>query len=353
MRIVALVLCLASGSISAADLTLTPRIESFIRRQQLPGFAIGIVRNGRVVYARGFGVDHLGKDARPITTRTLFHMASITKPFVATAVMQLAERGKVDLDAPVSRYVPYFRQNITVRQMLTHTSGMPDVEDYEWSKPQYDDGALERYVRSIAGAKPLFPPGDHYEYSNMAYEVLGDLVAKVSGQPFESYVQRNILGPARMRDSTLLVREAKPKLLAWGHERDANGKVFPSDGYPYNRAHTPSSNLHSNVEDMLRWATLNMKRGSVLRRASYDAMWTPAARVPDRDYSVGLSWFIGDYRGHRAILHSGADTGFQTSLVMLPDDQIAVVWMTNGDWLERDARLEITHAALDAALDPN
>src|SRR5207247_1246950 len=126
---------------------LEPLIERFVQWQEIPGLAIGIVENDRLVYAHAFGLKHLGRPADPLTTRSLFHMASITKPFVATAIMQLVERGIVDLDAPVVKYLPYFRladdrySQITVRQMVTHTSGMPDVEDYEWNKPQYDAGA--------------------------------------------------------------------------------------------------------------------------------------------------------------------------------------------------------------------
>ena len=106
----------------------------------------------------------------PITTRSLFHMASITKPFVATSIMQLVEIGKIDLDAPVVKYLPYFHmaderyKTITARQLVTHTSGMPDVEDYEWQKPQYDEGALERYVRRLSKLKLAFAPGEKFQY---------------------------------------------------------------------------------------------------------------------------------------------------------------------------------------------
>ena len=130
--------------------TLQPLIEQILLRQQRPGLAIAVVEQNRVVYAHGFGVKRLGREDDPITTRSLFHMASITKPFVATSLMQLVEKGKIDLDAPVVRYLPYFRiaderyTTITVRQMVTHSSGMPDVEDYEWDKPQYDDGSLDQ-----------------------------------------------------------------------------------------------------------------------------------------------------------------------------------------------------------------
>ena len=141
------------------------------------------------------------KSTDAVTPRSLFHMASITKPFVATAVMQLVEKGRMRLDAPLTTYLPYFKmadpraQTITIAQLLSHTSGMPDVYDYEWDKPQYDDGALERYVRSVQDRTLLFAPGERIQYSNMAYEILGDVVAKASGMTFEDYVRQNILEP--------------------------------------------------------------------------------------------------------------------------------------------------------------
>lgn len=161
---------------------LQPVLEKLIQRQDLPGFAIAVVEDNRIAYAAGFGVRNMTRKDDPITARSLFHMASITKPFVATSIMQLVENGKMDLDAPVIKYLPYFRMAderykiITIRQMVTHTSGMPDVEDYEWDKPQYDDGALERYVRSLSNLKLDFAPGERFAYSNMAFEILGDVI---------------------------------------------------------------------------------------------------------------------------------------------------------------------------------
>src|SRR5262249_57727344 len=120
-----------------------------------------------------------GDPARPVTPETLFHMASVTKPFVATAVMQLVEQGKVELDAPVTKYLPHFHlkdsryDSITVRQMLTHTSGMPDVKDYRWDKPENDDGALERYVRGLRTQGLGCHPGSKLPSTNMASKGLG------------------------------------------------------------------------------------------------------------------------------------------------------------------------------------
>lgn len=223
---------------------LQPLIEDFVHQQQIPGFAIGVIQDDRLVYAHGLGVENLVHNPDPVTPRSLFHMASITKTFVATSIMQLVEAGKINLDTPVVQYLPYFRvaddryQTITVRQMVTHTSGMPDVENYEWDKPQYDDGALERYVRSLSNQKLIFAPGADFRYSNMAFEVLGDLIAKVSGESFDDYVQNHILTPLKMKDSTLLIKKTNPKLMTWGYERDKDGHVFPSKVYPYT-IHSP------------------------------------------------------------------------------------------------------------------
>lgn len=331
--------------------TLQPWIERLLLREHRPGLAIAVVEGNRVVYARGFGVKRLGQDD-PITTGSLFHMASITKTFVATSLMQLVEKGRIDLDAPVVRYLPYFRmaddryRTITVRQMATHSSGMPDVDDYEWDKPQYDDGALERYVRGLSDRTLLFAPGEKFRYSNMAFEILGDVIAKVSGQSFDDYVQDRILTPLRMTDSTLLVRRADARLLTWGHELDARGRPFPSKIFPYNRAHSPSSNLHSNVLDMARWAIANMNHGEldgrrILQTSTYGLMWKRTSSP------VGISWFLGEYRGAAMIGHSGGDTGYKTDLAILPEKKIAVVWAMNSDWRGSGG---LTQAALDVAL---
>jgi CubicO group peptidase (beta-lactamase class C family) len=338
---------------------LQPLIEDFVHRQQIPGFAIGVIQDDQLVYAHGFGVKNLVDNHDPVTPRSLFHMASITKTFVATSIMQLVEAGKINLDTPVVRYLPYFRiaddryQTITVRQMVTHTSGMPDVEDYEWDKAQYDDGALERYVRSLSNQKLIFAPGTDFRYSNMAFEVLGDLIAKVSGESFDDYVQNHILTPLKMRDSTLLIKKTDPKLMTWGHERDKDGHVFPSKVYPYNRMHSPSSDLHSNVEDMARWALVNLNHGElddrrILKEQTYDVLWKPERKLSD-GRAVGISWFLSEYRGQTTVSHGGGDIGYSTFLILLPEKKIAVVLMANCDWLGK-GRDQIADAALDVAL---
>lgn len=337
---------------------LEPKIKRFIHDGALPGFAIGVVKDGKLIYAQGFGVAKIGADA-PVTSRSLFHMASVTKTFVATSIMQLVEQGKIDLDAPVTRYLPYFKmaderyRDIKIRQMLSHTSGIPDVTDYHWDKPEYDTGALERFVRSIAPQKLVFAPGEKFAYSNTAYEMLGDVIAKVSGQSFEEYVQQHILTPLGMKSSTLLVREADPKLLTTPHVRE-NSKVVVSKIFPYNRAHAPSSTLYSNIEDMSRWAIANLNHGEldgqrILKRETAEQMWRPV--VSAFNVKEGISWFIADLQGHRIVMHDGGDVGFRSTLMLAPEDSVAIIAMSNYAPTDKDYLQELAAGALKIMLD--
>jgi CubicO group peptidase (beta-lactamase class C family) len=332
-----------------------PVLRKAIAETRLSGLAVGIVRGGRLIYAEGFGVRTLADPASAVTPDTLFHMASVTKTFVATSVMQLWEKGKVDLSTPVVRYVPYFRladqryNAITVRQMLTHTSGMPDVQDYEWTNPQYDDAALERYVRSLTNQRLISAPGEQFKYSNMAYEVLGDLVAKVSGQSFEEYVRQHILEPLNMRSSSLLVKQADPKRLASPHVISGGNPVVRKV-FPYNRMHAPSSTLYSSVNDMSRWAIANLNRGElegkrILRESTYATMWAAAG---EHVKNVGISWHRGLHRDTVGLIyHGGADVGFRSNIVLVPSRGVGLILMGNCD----NAPLrELTPALLDVIL---
>jgi CubicO group peptidase (beta-lactamase class C family) len=333
---------------------LQPFVQEVVASFALAGLAIGIVKSGEVVYARGFGVRSLDTQ-EPVTPRSLFHLASVSKPFVATAIVQLVEQGKIALDAPVVTYLPYFRlkdpryKEITVRQMLSHTGGMPDSDEYHWHEPEYDDEALERFVHSLTGEELIAAPGEKFAYSNIAYEVLGDVIAKVSGQTFESYVKTHILAPLEMHNSTFLRREVPPDLAVTPHF-GAPLRVL-AGAYPYHRAHAPSSTLHSSVEEMCQWAIANLNRGrfkdkQILQPQSYSQLWQPYAQTGDTIWTeaTGLGWFFGTYRGHPVMHHGGSDPGFSSEVVLVLAEDAAVVVFANSN-------TAATGCVMDAALD--
>lgn len=173
-------------------------LQDMMVRWDVPGMALGMVQGDEIVCAKGFGVQSLETRA-PVTADTVFCLQSVSKCFVAVAVMQWVERGILDLDAPLARYLPYFQlddercRQITIRQALSHTSGMPDMDENEYielvAHPEEDEGSAERFVRALRRRKLVANPGERFSYSNIAYNVLGNLLAKVSGQSFESVLQ--------------------------------------------------------------------------------------------------------------------------------------------------------------------
>ena len=341
--------------------------RGFAEQHRLPGLAAGVWRRGEVILR--FGVGHqAGAGSPPIDGETVFHIASVTKPFVATAVMQLVDEGRMCLDCPLRRYLPYFSMEgagtdqITVRQILTHTAGMGDTSDFRWTTPEYDDGAVERYVRSLAPLRLDFAPGSEWRYSNRGFDVLADAIAKTAGVPFEAVIQRRILKPLGMSRSTLLMSDIDSARMAIGHRRDGTAVGY----YPYNRRHAGSSTLHSTLDDMLRWAAANLGRGTldqqrILPASAYDVLWRPyrdiratiAEQVRGAGYefpydsmAIGLSWFLPVDRGRQLVYHSGSDPGFASNILLSPAEQIGVVVLINGSGADpRALSRELLNAA--------
>jgi CubicO group peptidase (beta-lactamase class C family) len=340
---------------------LTGVLAEILSRWEIPGMAVGVVSANEVLFTRCFGVQSLAT-MQPVTPESIFCVASVSKSFTASAVMQLAERGLVDLDAPVNLYLPYFQigaercARITPRQILSHTSGMPDMDEGEYdllvAHPEWDDGAAERYVRGLSGRKMAADPGERFLYSNIAYNVLGDLIAKVSGMPFETYLKTCVLAPARMPQSTFCFAEVPRDRLAVPHIRIPDRIVRPI--YPYHRADAPASFLHSSLTDMCRWLMACLNQGSlggrqILSPASLEQMWQPAARwgYPPLYEDMGLGWTLGHYHGAKTASHGGMGFGWTDFMVVLPERNRAAVILCNE---ESFARGRTVGAVLDVIL---
>ncbi len=324
--------------------SFSERLDSFINEYltgfNIPGLSIAVVRDRQVVFSRGYGVSDVNTGKRA-TPETLYSTASVTKLFVGTAVMQLVEQHRLDLGDPVMKYLPYFKlkdnryKYITIFHLLSHTSGLPDIETEEfyssWERPEYDDAALERYVRGLGDRSLMENPGESYAYSNMGYDILGDVISKVSGIPFEQYIKRRLLGPLGMDKSTVLFKAVDKNLLASPHLMDGNFRYRVSPLIPYSRRHPACGTLFSNVMEMSRWAMANIDRGlfrgkRILADGSYDTMWRPAVL---EDNPVGVSWLIEDFGGYKMFSHGGGDPGYRTEFYIVPEKGVGVVVMAN------------------------
>jgi CubicO group peptidase (beta-lactamase class C family) len=320
----------------------------------IPGLTVAVTRNDSVIYTGSFGVRNVDTQEQ-MKPQYIFHWASVSKTLVATAIMQLTERGKISLDKKLTEYLPYFSQKesfykeITIRQVLNHTSGIDDVQDYEWDKPQYDTEAPERYVRSLSNDNMLFNPGTDWSYSNTAYNILGDLITKVSGIPFETYIKENIFQPLEMENTSFIYPEIQDSLRVTPHVWKA--KVATSSVYPYNRIHAPSGCLNSSVLEMTHYAMANLHRGEykgtrILSDSSYNLLWSNSVNIEDKP-KVGLSWFLNEYKGLKIVEHDGVDLGFASDFVLVPEKNISVSVVSNYD---RTPTIDIAYAVLDYVL---
>lgn len=304
--------------------TLDAYLEKALYFYDLPGLSVRIDRGGES-YAQAVGWQDV-PEKKPLRTDHVFHMGSVTKLFVGTAILRLAENGKLRLDETLPELLPWFSmadpafRRITAAQLLSHTSGMPDVADYRWYAPETDEGALVRYLRSpeVTGARLLHPPEEpRFIYSNMAYEALGAIVAERSGMAFEDYVDQTLFQPLGMAASTLLTFERDPALLCTPHSKGEDNRIAAAPHFPYNRAHAPSSTLTATPSDLAKWGKAHLGR-TVLSPESYDAAWTPVATVPNNGEQIGLAWFRREQNGHVLYGHEGTDDGFRASFWICP-----------------------------------
>jgi CubicO group peptidase (beta-lactamase class C family) len=277
----------------------------------------------------------------PLSTSDAFHFASISKLFVASAVLRLADEGRINLDERLTSYLPDFRVNdaryaeITVRHILSHISGIPDIEDYHWREPETDSDALRRYALSgeVCALKLLWNPGSgHFKYSNIAYDVLGAAFENVTGKSFERLMSELFFEPLGMRNTTYFtpLRERGGSRLVRPHYKDAENHIRVQNYFPYNRAHAPSSTLTSTLRDIKAFGDLWIDMAEAKEPAATEAL-RPQTNVPGGNEKMGLSWFIRKQGDYTLYGHEGADDGFRSSFWICPELRLQYTVLSNQD----------------------
>ncbi|MEO7368465.1 MAG: serine hydrolase domain-containing protein [Gemmatimonadaceae bacterium] len=322
-------------------------VRRFTRTYNIPGAAVSIVRNGNVVKAAGYGTANLELNV-PVGAHSVFEIGSITKQFTAEAIMMLIELGKLGLDDPVSRYIPDLPSawdGIHIRHLLTHTSGL-----YDWESDTATAFSLTReYTASefitLVGSQPLaFNPGSRFAYTNSAYPLLGLVIERVSGIPYERFIRERIFTRAgmtetRIRDNFGLVRNR-----ASGYAD--SGSVF-RNGQPLRpRILAANGLILSTASDMARWM-IALLDDAIVTKASATTMSTPTrlangSAVP----FLGIGWFLGSAAGHRYMAHNGSTAaGFSSVVYIFPDDALGVTVLLNIDRGDAVNRLATNIAA--------
>jgi CubicO group peptidase (beta-lactamase class C family) len=311
----------------AVDDYLTLRMA----REHIPGLSLVVVRHGKIVKAKGYGYASLEHKA-PARTDTVYDLASTTKPFVATAIMLLKQDGKLSLDDTVGKFidnVPETWKVITVRQLLSQTSGIKDyLADLNHDFP--NEAPPEEIVKAAMDAPLNFTSGAKWQYSNTGYVVLGMIVKKVSGQTYDALLQERVFGPLRMTDTLRhtpdgVIPHRASGYLYYGGFRNA-------DFLRYMMTNHGDRGLLSTALDLAKFDAA-LSSGKVLNAESMKAMWTPVITFDGGytyPFSYGLGWFIKTFNGHKQISHPGGAPGTGAILSRYPDDDLTVILLANG-----------------------
>ena len=317
--------------------TLRPFIQQQMAEKELPALSIAIIDDQQIVWAQGFGMAD-PKSKTPASADTVYRIGSVSKLFTDIAVMQLVERGELNLDAPVTDYLPDFHPEnpfgtpITLRQLMSHRSGMlrePPVGNYfETSQP-----TLAATVHSLNDTELVFGPNTHTKYSNAAIAVVGYLLEERSQEPFAQYLKSSVLDPMGMRHSSFEPNPAIVANLAKAEMWTYDGLKFEAPTFQLGMA--PAGSMYSTVNDLGHFVSVllaqgKVENGALLKPATLEQMWSP--QFPNSGGSVfGLGFHVRSLDGHRLVGHGGAIYGFATTLDLLPEDKVGVVVVATKD----------------------
>jgi CubicO group peptidase (beta-lactamase class C family)/D-alanyl-D-alanine dipeptidase len=321
-------------------------IDALIERERIdagiPGISVAIVEDQTVIWSKGFGHADLAT-TRPATPETVYRVGSVSKLFTDIAVMQLVEEGKIDLDAPVTTYLPDFKpadkgaEKITLRMLMSHRSGLirePPTGSYFDPEPP----SLEKTVASLNGTPLVYDPGTKTKYSNAAIAVVGRVLEKVDGRPFVKAVRERVLVLLGMNESDFEPTADVKKRLAEAQMWTYHGRDFAAPTFELGES--PAGCMYSTVTDLAKFMSAVFADGkgpksAILKGESLKAMLTPQFEKAGAKTGFGLGFMLGDLDGHKRVGHGGAIYGFSTELAMLPEKKLGVVLIANKDVTNR------------------
>jgi CubicO group peptidase (beta-lactamase class C family) len=337
---------LAATPIASTDIDAT--IERSMKTFDVPGIAVAVVKDDRIVYSKGFGVESLN-GARKVDAHTLFGIASNSKAFVAAALAMLVDEKKLkwndkvtDIIPEFKLYDPYVTAEFTVEDLLTHRSGLGLGAGDLMLFPDGSDFTRADVIRNLRYLKPVSGFRSKFDYDNLLYIVAGEVVARVSGMSWEGFVEQRIMRPLGMNESAASRSRAPAgSHLAMPH--------IASDGSPARQIDADLGNIAnaaggivSNLADMSAWVRMQLNGGSygngqhLFSAQAQAAMWSPHAILPVRPgpYSsnfstYGLGWFVNDANGYKVVTHTGGLTGMVTQVVLVPSLKLGVIVLTN------------------------
>lgn len=359
---------------SLINIQIDSLVQSYMKEYRIPGLSIGIIRDGNAYLNRGYGYTSVEMNYQT-NEKTLFHTASITKVFTATAIMQFVEKGEIKLTDLLIDHLPDFRmkddryKEITIEHLLTHSSGLPWEHPFKNSPD--DSTALEKFVLSLIKEKLKFAPGDKFDgstYSNVAYSILGLVIERKSGMYYDDYIRKYILEPCAMTNSTFTHEEieaeikALPHILSgkskeierfnlYGEIKDENpvlkypqNAIVIRDVYGRDQEHNPNDGFISSAKDLTNWMThlleiyidSTAQFNGIISNNTLVNMWSLNRSIQDSKTSLGICWWryedenFGDY-----VFHVGREPGFCSTLMIFPEQNFGITILCNGMYADQ------------------
>ncbi len=335
-NIAALSLALCAAVPAAAD-SVDDYVRAVMQKKKIPGVSIAIVRDGSLTKAEGYGFANVELSV-PASADTIYQSGSTAKQFTAAGILLLAEEGKLSLDDRLSKHFPdgpSAWHRITIRQLLTHTSGIKDYEgesDLDLRR-DYDDDAL---LKVMTGLPIQFEPGTQWSYSNSGYLTLGLLTSKLAGKHWSEFQAERLFGPLGMTTTRVISEKQIVKNRAAGYELSENGELQNQAWVAPSLNRLADGAIYYTVKDLAAW-DVALRERKFLKPASFDAWWTPVRLTNGTSFQYGFGWDIAEQRGERLIEHGGSWQGFRAAIARYVDQGLTVVVLANLSAAEPEA----------------
>lgn len=325
-------------------------VDNTMKTFDVPGIAVSVVKDGKVVHAKGYGVRSLNTKQK-VDENTLFGIASNSKAFATASLAMLVDEKKLKWDDKVTDYLPEFRmynpyvtEEFTIRDLVTHRSGLGLGAGDLMAFPDSNSFTMPDIIHNLRYLKPVSGFRTKYDYDNLLFMVAGEVVAKVSGKSWEDFVEERIMKPLQMNSSATVYRRLNDKSNVIDPHGPVNGKVAVVDRF--NSQIGPAAwGIYSNLTDMNKWVLMQLNEGKygeggknrIFSEAQHNEMWSPQTLLPLSSYNpynshfraYGLGWFVTDVKGTKEVSHTGGMPGMVTQVTLLPEKELAIIVLTN------------------------
>ncbi|MVT09493.1 serine hydrolase domain-containing protein [Chitinophaga tropicalis] len=324
-------LLLFPGVLHAQKERIDTFIENTMARQHIVGLAVGVIKDGKVIKVKGYGYSNLELNT-PVTTSTVFKLGSVSKHIIAVAIMKLVQEGKLQLEDPVAKFypdAPSHWSKITIRHLLNHTSGLKRESPAFDAMAEQPDSLL---IRAAYKDTLVFPTGSKWQYCNLGYFMLADIIRQIDGRSFTEYMKKEIFE----KNGLPVTRVTSLKDMVYGR----------ADGYAHLGGDTiinalnyvalrPSGAFLSTIDDMIKWEML-IQRGKILPQDRWQQMWSNPSKTNATDTSstavyYGYGFYVSNYKNRKAVYHGGVLPGFRAMFYRFPEERTAIIILTNSE----------------------